>query len=173
MQKKEILITGLLTLLLFSAYTQTEDLSIVKSGGHYRQSGMNLSYTNLESLLKSYPDSESQIRKCNADYNVAFPSVLFGTIGIAVGSGIILSSAYKKSAEAGKDKEKDIYTSGIVITALSGAMASLGLTFMAAAGRHKKKAITMYNANVKDTDNNPPQVDLQLKTGGFGIRIYF
>jgi hypothetical protein len=99
--------------------------------------------------------------------------MMVSTVGLLVGSGITVVSTMQQAKDTSNDEVKDSYPSGLGIIVISGAVATVGLTFIIAANHHKNKALRLYNSSLKNLGYKPVQLNLIVNTSGFGIRMGF
>ena len=160
---KKILLFGLLNLLFSICYSQkkADSIKIRYYPGDtylYTLHGEVLSTQELKTALKVDPEARYQVAVFDEYRTYTYIFSIAGGFLIGYQLGTLL---------AGKNQPNWI------IAGAGGGMIILAIPFSINAKKHLKKAISLYNSNLTETNVNRKRINLGLNPSGISINFHF
>jgi len=172
--KNLILLTGLVMILMTSAYSQTNDKTITLQKKKYYQNGQKLTSKEMKTILTGNPASAEEFQMYKKNVTIGGTLVIAGSACLLAGSVISLASSIQQTKDINNgDLSGESSTSGLGLVLVGCIVDLVSIPFLIPAYKHYKNAINNYNSSLQKTSYRPVQLKMRVASNRIGVRINF
>jgi hypothetical protein len=172
--KNPILTIVIVLVLVMNSYSQGKDSTITRitfQDGKYYQGGQIKTRSEIKTILANNSASAPEYHKFKTNNTIGFITLAGGGLIAGTGGIIFLFSATEEFVN-GINGEKINNPHGLVLL-LAGTACTLTGVAVIVVNPHFKRAIDLYNSNVKSAESKPVQFSLGFNSNGLGMRMTF